>query len=219
MSSLFSRKRVVATSIIALLTLWVSCAAASAQVELVIREEYKPGKLESFLVATPSATLVQKEFGKFISPTTATFTAIVASDPVTKVTLSGLEVRFQGTDQTITVYLDEDCIKRLQKSVASLEKSQQFAQEHLREKSSADLATPHVTIAYNDSTKFTNADGQTETAAILHVGYYGYDGGFGVYLAPVWGVDHHGAQFYYQTASLSDLSKILSATSSFLSSN
>jgi hypothetical protein len=102
--------------------------------------------------------------------------------------------------------------------VVSLEKSQLFEEEHRSEKSPADLAIPRITTVYNDYTNWVRPDGQTETAAILRVGYYGYDDGFGVYLASVWGINHHSAEFRYPTASLTDLSKILFAASAFLNS-
>jgi hypothetical protein len=217
MNTLISSKNVLAASIVCLLTLGVSCAA-SAQDALVIRGVYKPGRLESFLIANPGATLTKQKLGEFAAPTTATFTAIVVSDPVTKAKLSGLEVRFRGADQ-VTVYLDDDSVKRLRGAVTSLQQSQLFDEEHRGEKSPADLAITRVTSVYNDYTKWVRPDGQTETAGILHVGYYWHEGGFGVYLAPVWGVNHQSAELRYPTASLTDLSQILLATSAFLNSN
>jgi hypothetical protein len=51
---------------------WASCLTLSAQTNNEIREQYKPGKLETFLTSTPNASLAKKTVGTLPSSTSAT---------------------------------------------------------------------------------------------------------------------------------------------------
>lgn len=205
-------KRAIATLFVA----WASCLILSAQTNNDIREQYKPGKLETFLMMTPNASIAQKNIGTLSAATSAAFTAIVVTDPVTRVRASGLEVHFSGVDLADSIYLDEDCLVRLQKSLASLEAQRLYLAQHGPDHDSADLPTPRIVMAYNDYSTITLPDGRTEKAGVLSLGYYEHGGRFGVYLAPTKSKARQNLQSYFPEATLVDLSRFLEEAQSFL---
>lgn len=178
-----------------------------------IRIENIPGKLESFLIATPNASLNRKVMGTLEFPGRATFTATIATNPSTQAKEKGLEVQVEEGELKTVVYLDEDCVKRLEKSIPSLIKIQQYASEHLNENSSQDLKRPHVSTAYN---QVPGSEEHAEKAGIMEVGFYGHEEGFGVYLYVSGGRVHRSGQLYFPKATLTDLLKIIQATNTFL---
>jgi hypothetical protein len=187
-----------------------------AQEPTRIRAENIPGKLESFLIATPNASLNRRVMGTLEFPGKATFTAIIATDPGMQGREKGLEVRVEEGSIKAIVYLDDDCLKRLEKSLPSLLEDQQYMSDHLKEYSSRDLAIPHAIALYN---QVPGSDEHAEKAGIMDVGFYGHDEGFGVYLRIPWGRIHPSGQFYFPRARLIDLLKIIQATNVFLAAS
>lgn len=187
-----------------------------AQETISIRDENIPGKLETFLIAIPKATLNKKVLAILESSGKATFTAIVAADLDTKAKEKGVEVQFEEGNLKTAAYLDEDCLKRLEKSLGSLIKSQQYFTDHISEYSHQELQVPDVTMAYN---QLPGSDEHADKAGIMAVGFYGHDGGFGLYFGVFWGRLHHSGQFYFPKASVSDLLKILQSAKPFLVAN
>ena len=184
--------------------------------ETHIRVENFPGKLESFLIATPNAFLNRRVMGTLESPGKATFTAINATNPITRAKAKGLEVQVEEGSVKAVAYLDEDCLKRLEKSLPSLIQGQQYRSDHSKDHSSQDLAEPQVTLAYNE---VPGSDERAEKAGIMSVGYYGHEDGFGVYLNVSYGRVHPSGQFYFPKATLTDLLKIIQATNAYLASS
>jgi hypothetical protein len=174
--------------------------------------ENMPGKLESFLIATPNVSLNQKVMGALEYPGRATFTATVVSNPAKQAKEKGLIVQVEEGDLKTVAYLDEDCLKRLETSISSLIKSQQYVSEHLKEHSPQDLKRPCVTIAYN---QVPGSDEHAEKAGVMEVGFYGDEDGFGAFLGVSWGRVHPSGQFYFPKASLTDLLKMIRATNAF----
>ena len=187
-----------------------------AQETITIRDENMPGRLEAFLIATPKAILNKEVLAILESSGKATFTAIVATDPDTKAKETGVEVQFEEGNLKTVAYLDEDCLKRLEKSLGSLIKTQQYLTDHRSEYSHQDLQEPNVTIAYN---QLPGSDERADKAGIMAVGFYGHDEGFGLYFDVFWGRLHHSGQFYFPKASVSDLLKILQSAKPFLVAN
>ena len=187
--------------------------ALPAQEITHIRIENMPGKLESFLLATPNASLNRKVMGTLEFPGRATFTATIATNPSTQAKEKGLEVQVEEGDLKTVAYLDEDCLKRLEKAISSLIRTQQHVSEHLKEYSTPDLERPQVTTAYN---QVPGSDEHTEKAGVMQVGFYGHEEGFGVYLGVSWSRVRPGGQFYFPKATLTDLLKIIQATNVFL---
>jgi hypothetical protein len=175
-----------------------------------------PGKLESFLIATPNASLNQRVMGTLEFPGKATFTATIATNPGTQGKEKGLEVRVEEGNIKAIVYLDDDCLKRLEKSLPSLLEDQQYMSDHLKEYSSRDLVIPHAIGLYN---QIPGSHEHAEKAGIMDVGFYGHDEGFGVYLHIPWGRIHPSGQFYFPRARLIDLLKIIQATNVFLAAS
>jgi hypothetical protein len=191
--------------------------ALPLQETIHIRIENIPGKVESFLIATPNASLNRKVMGTLEFPGRATFTAIIATNASTQAKAKGLEVQGEEGDLKTVAYLDEDCLKRLETSISSLIKIQQYASEHLKKYSSQNLERPQVRIAYN---QVPGSDENTgEKAGIMEVGFYGHEEGFGVYLYISGGRVHPSGQFYFPKATLSDLLKIIQATNAFVASS
>jgi hypothetical protein len=178
-----------------------------------IRIENIPGKLESFLIATRNASLNRRVMGTLEFPGKAIFTAIIATNLSTQAKEKGLEVQGEEGDLKTVAYLDEDCLKRLEKSLPSLIRIQKYRSDHLKEYSSQDLAIPQTTVAYN---RVPGSDERAEKAGILSVGFYGHEEGFGVYLYVSGGRVHRSGQFYFPKATLTDLLKIVEATNGFL---
>src|SRR4029077_6030167 len=79
-----------------LLFLLLVSANVLAQVSTEVREEYKPGRLETLLAATPNADVETKELGRFTASTSGMFTAIVATDTTINARVGGLKVEFEG---------------------------------------------------------------------------------------------------------------------------
>jgi len=184
-----------------------------AQEPTHIRAENMPGKLESFLIATTNASLNRRVMGTLEFPGKATFTVTIATNPNTEAKEKGLEVQVEEGSIKAVAYLDEDCLKRFEKSLPSLLASQQHMGDHLKEYSSRDLAVPHAIALYN---QVPGSDEHAEKAGIMDVGFYGHDEGFGVYLHVPWGRVHASGQFYFPKARLTDLLKIIQATNVFL---
>jgi hypothetical protein len=100
--------------------------------------------------------------------------------------------------------------------LGSLIKSQQYFTAHITEYSHQDLQEPNVTMAYN---RLPGLDEHADKAAIMAVGFYWHDGGFGLYFDVFWGRLHHSGQFYFPDASVSDVLKILQSANPFLVAN
>ena len=181
-----------------------------------IRVENIPGKLESFLIATPNASLHKKVLAILESSGKATFTAIVAVNPNTQVKEKGLEIRLAEGELTTVAYLDEDCLKRLAGVLPSLIMSQQYFSDHLNDYSQQDLERPEVITAYDE---VPGSDEHAEKAGVAQFGFYGHDEGFGLYVSVPPGPAHHSGQFYFPKASLADLLKIIQAANTFLTVN
>jgi len=187
-----------------------------AQEPTHIRAENMPGKLESFLIAIPNASLNRKVMGTLEFPGKATFTATIATNPGTQAKGKGLEVQVEEGSIKAVAYLDEDCLKRLERSLPSLLEVQQYMSDHLKEYSSRDLAIPHAIALFNE---VPGSDVHAEKAGIMDVGFYGHDEGFGVYLHIPWGRVHPSGQFYFPNDRLTDLLKIIQATNVFLAAS
>jgi hypothetical protein len=128
----------------------------------------------------------------------------------------GLEVRLEQGDLKTVAYLDDDCLKRLEKSLQSLLKTQEFIDGHRKDYSRQDLEVPHVTLAYN---QVPGSDEHADKAGVMAVGFYGHEEGFGLYLGIHWGTLHLSGQFYFPNASLSDLLKTIQSANTFLVAN
>ena len=94
--------------------------SSPAQGVVHVRVENLPGKLEGFLLATPNVSVEKKVMGKLDDIGKATFSAVVATDPATKAQERGLLVQLEQGDTKATVYLDQDCLQRLQRSLPGL---------------------------------------------------------------------------------------------------
>jgi hypothetical protein len=130
--------------------------------------------------------------------------------------VGGLELRFSGEDVADSVYLDEDCVVRLQKSLESLKAQAAFELVNGPRLDSADVSVPQVVVAYNDYSTSILPDGQSERAGILALGFYRYGGRLGVYLAPTKSRPERNLQFYFPEATLTELCKFFEDAQAFL---
>jgi hypothetical protein len=198
------------------LTIALAGPPVLAQDTTRIRDENIPGKLESLLIATSKASLNKKVLGVLESSGKATFTGIVATNPNTDAKVKGLEIYLEEGDLKTVAYLDEECLKRVEKSLRSLIMSQQYIADNWKDYSHQELEEPSVTLAYNE---VPGTDEHADKAGVTAIGFYGHEGGFGLYLGVFWGRLHHSGQFYFPKTSLSDLLQIIQGANTFLIAN
>lgn len=179
----------------------------AAQETIQIRVENLPGRLESFLSATPNVSVAKKVTGTLDSSGKATFTAMVATNPVSHAQERGLEIRLEQGDVKAVVYLDQNCLQSLHSSLEFFRRETKDVTDH----------RPHVTTIYNDLPGTPETE---EKAGILQVGWYGYDDGWGMHLSVPPGKNGRGGgQFYLPQARFEKLLEIINSTMMFLSSN
>lgn len=199
-------------------------APAIAQSVRWMPEMNLPGKLDAFLTTTKNATVRKQPLGSFAGGGTATFTALIASDPANPAAkVKGLEVRLRDQQQEATVYLDQDSLKSFQEALASLLDVQRFVAEHLEEYDSTELTKPNWVPAVNQVVG--PAKQKAERAMVLFAGWYfkEKETSFGVVLgcfaAPGRESSRGHGTFHFPNATLDNLIEIIASSREFLKAN
>lgn len=186
-------------------------ATASAAERLRVSNE--PGRLETFLLEMPKATVKKTPLGTLPSTANASILAVVATDPSSEKKIKGLEIDLKDEDREGVAYLDEEGLALFLHRLESLEESQRFVAEHPERYSLASLATPGIVGAINRSPH------TGELFEVLQAGFYGHEKGFGVYLYIPPGKRHLTVQLKLPNADISQLRKLIEAGSTFLQAN
>ncbi|MGA9055421.1 MAG: hypothetical protein WB763_02810 [Terriglobia bacterium] len=196
----------------ALFQLGTGCTSEAAQLSRSVHIQNEPGKLETFLLSKPNASIKEQPLGALPAPedTIARFTGIVAEDPLSKNKAKGLKVELKNGEHADVVYLDEEGLKELQQRLIAQMGSQRFLQEHLDKFSPSDLEVNH---AVNQSP----ATG--EWYAPLVVGFYRNGDHFGVYLNAPWGTRHQDVQLRLADANTGQVVDLLAKARAFLQAN
>jgi len=197
----------------ALFQLGTRDTSEAAQLSRSVHIQNEPGKLETFLLSKPNASIKEQPHGALPAPEDpiAGFTGLVAEDPLSKNKAKGLKVELKnGEHADVVVYLDEEGLKELQQRLIAQMGSQRFFREHLDKFSPSDLEVNH---AVNQSP----ATG--EWYAPLVVGFYRNGDHFGVYLNAPWGTRHQDVQLRLADANTGQVVDLLAKARAFLQAN
>jgi hypothetical protein len=198
----------------ALFQLGTRDTSEAAQLSRSVHIQNEPGKLETFLLSKPNASIKEQTLGALPAPedTIARFTGIVAEDPLSKNKAKGLKVEVKNGEHADVVYLDEEGLKELQQRLIAQMGSQRFFQEHLDKFSSSDLG-----VGVNHAVNQSPATG--EWYAPLVVGFYRNGDYFGVCLNAPWGTRHQDVQLWLPDANTGQVVDLLAKARAFLQAN
>jgi hypothetical protein len=221
------------------------CGPSAAQQTELFLEYNLPGRLDSFLKATPNASLATKALGKLAgfqdglmgaeshvarkADVTATFTAVAASSPADpSLKAKGIEVRFEYLDEHgdkkpyEVVYLDEDGLLPFQDRLGELVEIQTFALRHLQDFRPDEFPTCHVEPVINRVRGAEQILGQkADKAFVLVAGWYWKAGETSVGVAET-GVCIHsnpGVASFFPSATLHELIEMVAKGRAFLAAN